>query len=266
MEDLFETLGEAGIQRSGLYLAWDFTVASERNLTERMLHIRDDAFPSSATRPRRQQVAGQLARRSPIDAQPDRDQTPTRTSRRIVHGTVTVPCYMNTPGCSPVGSTFNYGPGTGPDRLPSQTPGQHASADFECIIPHSALDAPGPAPARVSLYGHGLLGSASEVEGGNVEAMANEHNIIFCATDWYGFATTNVPNILLILQDVSQFPLLADETQQGLLNFLYLGRRAIHPTGSTPTPPSRTATASSVINTERLLYDGNSQGGILGGA
>ncbi|HJT37725.1 MAG TPA: hypothetical protein VJ818_04810, partial [Actinomycetota bacterium] len=30
--------------RSKLYLAWDFTVASERNLTERMLHIRDEAF------------------------------------------------------------------------------------------------------------------------------------------------------------------------------------------------------------------------------
>jgi hypothetical protein len=31
-------------ERSQLYLAWDFTIASERNLTERVLHIRNDAF------------------------------------------------------------------------------------------------------------------------------------------------------------------------------------------------------------------------------
>ena len=44
MNAIFATLGEAGIAKSDLYLAWDFTVASERNLSERMLHIRDDAF------------------------------------------------------------------------------------------------------------------------------------------------------------------------------------------------------------------------------
>src|SRR5207237_8394153 len=43
-ESIFQTLAEAGINRSDLYRAWDFTVASEKNLTERMLHIRDDAF------------------------------------------------------------------------------------------------------------------------------------------------------------------------------------------------------------------------------
>ena len=43
MEEIFATLGQAGIERT-LYLAWDFTVASERNLTERALSMRDDAF------------------------------------------------------------------------------------------------------------------------------------------------------------------------------------------------------------------------------
>ena len=43
-ESLFGTLAEAGIDRDSLYRAWDFTVASERNLTERVLTIRDDAF------------------------------------------------------------------------------------------------------------------------------------------------------------------------------------------------------------------------------
>src|SRR5687767_2383009 len=44
MERLFTTLQRAGVARNSLYLAWDFTVASERNLSERALSIRDDAF------------------------------------------------------------------------------------------------------------------------------------------------------------------------------------------------------------------------------
>ena len=31
-EDLFATLGQAGISRDDLYLTWDFTVASKQNL------------------------------------------------------------------------------------------------------------------------------------------------------------------------------------------------------------------------------------------
>ena len=44
MESIFTTLASAGIGRNDLYLAWDFTVASERNLSERLLFMRDDAF------------------------------------------------------------------------------------------------------------------------------------------------------------------------------------------------------------------------------
>src|SRR4030095_13644707 len=43
MEEIATTRAAAAIGRSDLYLAWDFTVASERNNTERMLFIRDDA-------------------------------------------------------------------------------------------------------------------------------------------------------------------------------------------------------------------------------
>src|SRR4051794_35439755 len=43
-ERLFRKLKRAGVRRGSLYLAWDFTVASERSLTGRMLHIRNDAF------------------------------------------------------------------------------------------------------------------------------------------------------------------------------------------------------------------------------
>ena len=43
-ESIFNTLRGAGIRRSNLYLAWDFTVATDENIAARELHIRDDAL------------------------------------------------------------------------------------------------------------------------------------------------------------------------------------------------------------------------------
>jgi hypothetical protein len=259
MEDLFRILGGAGIKRSNLYLAWDFTVGSERSLSERMLHIRNDAFHQLGDDDLSDlQVQGNSPSFTVSSTQ---DLTPADNANigRIVKGTFTIPCYL-TQACSPTtGSAFNYGP----DGLPQQN--GTTTANFECIIPHQSLDGPNPQPSRVSLYGHGLLGSLSEVEGGNVEAMAGEHDITFCATDWFGFASQNVPNVLLILQDLSRFNTLVDETQQGFLNFLYLGRAMIHPSGFAANAAFQSG-GQPVIDTSRLYYDGNSQGGILGGS
>ena len=44
IDDVLSTLQSDGIQRQGLYLAWDFTVASEHSLAGRALAIRDDAL------------------------------------------------------------------------------------------------------------------------------------------------------------------------------------------------------------------------------
>ncbi|MBN2621832.1 MAG: hypothetical protein JXA83_00630, partial [Acidimicrobiales bacterium] len=44
MEELFRTLRRAQVDRDELTLAWDFTVASGENLSERVLAMRDDAF------------------------------------------------------------------------------------------------------------------------------------------------------------------------------------------------------------------------------
>ena len=52
------TLWNAGIPRHDLYLAWDFTVASERNNTQRALSIRNDVPPARRLRPPRPEGEG----------------------------------------------------------------------------------------------------------------------------------------------------------------------------------------------------------------
>ena len=252
------TLKRAKVSRSrSLYAAWDFTVASEKSLSQRMLHIRDDAFAQLGDKNladvKVEGAAPKYAVSSIEDFTPDQNAN---IARRVT-GTFTVPCYLDKPGCPP-GSSFRYGA----NGLPAQTPGNTDEANFVCLIPRAATPA---TPARVSLYGHGLLGSANEVNAANVAAMAGEHDFAFCATDWEGMASEDVPNAIGILGDFSKMKSLADRLQQGFVNQLYLGRLLIHPQGFAADPAFQPA-GLPVLDTSNLFFDGNSQGGIFGGA
>jgi hypothetical protein len=246
MNDLFTTLAAAGIPKTDLYLAWDFTVASERNLSERLLFMRDDAFQ-------------RLSSAAPAFVVSSvQDNVDSKIFRRVT-GTYQVDRYVNstTPPATLV---------LGPDGLPvHQATTQPAS--FICNIPFAALpSAAGPAvPARAAIYGHGLLGSNSEVNAGNVESMGNEHNFVFCATKWIGMADEDIATAVGILQELGKFPALTDRLQQAMINQLFLARLMINPHGFVSDPAFQDASGNPVIDTSDVFYDGNSQGGIFGG-
>ena len=100
---------------------------------------------------------------------------------------------------------------------------------------------------------------------GNVQAMSAEHNFVFCATPWVGMAEEDIGNAVVTLQNFSRFPALTDRLQQSFVDFMYLGRLLIHPDGFSANPAFQDE-GRGVIDTRRLFYDGNSQGGIFGGA
>jgi hypothetical protein len=285
MDWIFSRLKKAGIKRNeNLFLAWDFTVASERNLTERMLHIRDDAF-------------AQLGDTNLKDLKIEGDApqfTVTRVEQadglaRRVTGYFKAPCYISTPTCQP-GGGFVYKPGT---NEPLQVPGNTYTARFVCNIPQVALETPGTA----SLYGHGLFGSTGEVGQSQLKAFGNAHDFVFCGTTWAGMGceldepptdpnafqgfvqnaasdlqagyrpgNCDIPNVVTAISDLSRFHTMIDRVQEGMLAFLYLGRLMAHPDGLVSDPAFQNAQGQPVIKTGRAVYDGNSQGGIIGGS
>lgn len=249
VERLFASLVSAGVGRSDLYLAWDFTVASERNLSERLLHIRDDAFSA----------LGGADAAPAFSVTSIEDEVDDRIFRRIT-GTFTVPNYLT--GTGAPGARFN----NGPDGLPVRN--GDFQAGFICNIPRVASnDGVAPVnPSRAAVYGHGLLGSNSEVNAGNVRSMANEHNFVYCATKWAGFSEDDIGVAITALADFSNFPKVADRTQQGFLNFLFLARLLHAPAGFVAHPAFQANDGTPLIDTSEVFYDGNSQGGILGGA
>ncbi|HYP48392.1 MAG TPA: hypothetical protein VEQ61_07105 [Thermoleophilaceae bacterium] len=272
MERMFRTLRRAGIKRRDLFLAWDFTVASERSLSERVLAIRDDAFAQLGDRdladlrvegksPRFQ--VERILQRSPcgdgvelggvpVACDPELDP---RVARRV-EGHVTVPCYLDQPECPP-GSRFKLSE----DNIPQQAPGNEHRARFICNVPSGASAGE---RYRPSLYGHGLLGRAEAVNDRKLYAL-HDDGLMFCASDWIGMAREDIPNAVKVLGNLSHFPSLADRLQQGFLDFLYLGRALIHREGFSSHPAFQ-SDGRPVIARRRLFYNGGSQGGILGGA
>src|SRR3546814_601843 len=65
---------------------------------------------------------------------------------------------------------------------------------------------------------------------------------------------------------MSLFPSLADWAQQGFVDFLVLGRALVHPDGMVTHTAFRGDDGSALFDPSELVFDGNSQGAIMGGA
>ena len=306
LERLFRELGSAGIGRDDLFLAWDFTVASERNLSERVLSLRDETFAGLGDTDLGDRT---IAGRSPTFTVTNVQDFPTGATMRRVEGTIVVPNYLtpqvevglqlpqpignvgaalkdaldDVPGfndaIAPVRSALPVNPldlltrslsvplarfstfGS-TDGLPTVDPVQPTvEVPFDCEIARTSLRS----PSHPALYGHGLLGSRDEVKGGSTERL-RERGVTPCAIDWWGFSFGDLPNVAVTLVDLSNLASVIDRTQQGFLNFLVLGRALSHPDGFAADPAFQDAKGRPLIRTGELVYDGNSQGAIMGGA
>jgi hypothetical protein len=289
---VFGPLAEAGIGKDDLYLAWDFTVASGENLAERIVHMRDISFGN---------VLGdhdladrKVQGRAPafvIDGTSERTDgwndsfgvSHTQQVRRV-EGRITVPNFMDrvqqTEGhfqrsgkaeVPAIGGVYYDAPAPGSrlldlnlDGLPDQNPIESTvNVPFLCDVP---LNGEKNFPM---LEGHGLLGTRDQV--GALSSPRRNGPFMGCAVDWWGMSTSDLPTVAAIIADLSNFPSLPDRAQQGYLNFMFVGRALVHPDGFA-TDPAFQQDGESLIKTapvsghSTLHYDGNSQGGIMGGA
>ncbi len=247
MEEAITALETAGVLRSDLQLAWSFTVASTRSISERMLHIRDEA------------VAG-LGDKAPAFHVTSVETNPDDNIALRISGTYEVPNYLTNDG-SP-GNSFHYDtdPATDPDALPTQN--GTVDVGFQCNVSVATMN--GSEPAHLVQYGHGLLGGYDEINAGNVRAFANEHNAMICATKWAGMSEDDVANAITTLGDFNHFPTMADRLQQGVLNQIFLGRLMTRFNGLATVPELVRSDGGQLFDPDHLDYDGNSQGGIMG--
>ena len=216
---------------------WSFTVASEESLSSRLLYERSVAY----------EQIGDGAPKFTVDAVTPGDV-------QTIDGTLEIPNFLDNDG-SPGGKLLFDSAGN-----PSLNP-EHPMYDaaFRCVIPNEVST---PVPAL--LYGHGLLGSRSQVD--FFGAFAGQGTIGACAVDWLGMATEDVANLAGILSDMSRFNEQADRMLQGIIAFQMLGRLTNSPMGFVSHPAFQNDDGSPILKADATVFVGNSQGGILGGA
>jgi hypothetical protein len=209
-----------------------------------MLHMRDDAY-------------AQLGSGVPVFHVTSVTNNVNADTLRRVDGTFDVPMYLS--GTGEPGSRLVLGS----DGLPVRTGTFHAA--FHCVVPPSVVGTGNVAnPARGVIYGHGLLGGTSEING--FAPFLNQFNIVLCATPEIGMSSEDVPNVLNVIANLSTFGSIPDRLQQGMLNMQWLARLLKDPRGFGTDPAFQVGTpAASVIVPNQVFYNGNSQGGIFGG-
>lgn len=239
-EGIFTLLQSAGVERSSLQLAWEFSTASLTELTGRLLHARNDAL----------QRVGSTGPKYSITKVTDNYNT---HIYRQVKGSMSVPLYDNN---ALPGAHLVLDNSTGLPVYQGDT-----EATFTVLIPQSVANG-SISPPRLLQYGHGLFGSQSEVESGYLVEQANMYGYILLACDWWGMAEYDVPAVAaMIAEDLGDFRIIPDRLTQAMVNAHMLMRLA---KGSFPSDPTFTMNGSIKIDPSLANYYGNSQGGIMG--
>ncbi|CAN5156652.1 hypothetical protein BH20ACT3_BH20ACT3_05010 [soil metagenome] len=233
-----DALAEAGAPPEGLDLGWSFTVGSSESISGRLRHMADETMAE----------VGDGA--PPFEVTSSNDEG----GATVVRGSFEMPRYLQGDG----------GPGTyldnddDPDGIPSRN--GTMDADFVCTLPTGAE---ADDPSATVIYGHGLLGSRDEVLG--IGSVAATVGFTFCALDWIGMSSADIPPVLESLGDLTSFRALPDRLQQGHLGFLLLGRLLRSDDGLATDPAFQSGDGRPVIDTTATSFLGASQGGILGG-
>jgi hypothetical protein len=252
-----------------------------------MLHIRDDAFAQLGDEDLSDRLVEGDAPTFTIDSSSESPDNWTDSNGvqhsdivRRIKGRIEVPNYLDRlqqepehVGAfdSPSGDVPNSAPAPGSrfldldlDGLPDQNPVESTvNVPFVCDVTVNGRE------NYMTLYGHGLLGTRNQI--GAVQSPRRYGPFAGCAMDWWGMSSADLPTVAATLTDFSHFPSLPDRAQQGFLNFLYLGRAAVHPDGLVTDPAFQQdgEPLLKVFGPEeqaQMFYDGNSQGGIMGGA
>lgn len=248
---VFSTLQSQGIDKQSLLVAWDFVTASDAALHGDLLAMRDDAIARTG-------AAGATLRVSGItEYVPKADGSGKPVDADIaleVRGTFEVPNYL---------VDYRLGNFTG-TRIRRDAQGRPSasgtrSPEFWLRIPYSAVDGKST-PHGLVLYGHGLLGSGTQVRGGFNGRTANRKNLIFFGADLTGMSSDDQASVIQILTDVSRFPHMADRLHQGLVEWVLLARGMRERLESLP----ELATYKIKVQRDELFYSGISQGGIFG--
>ena len=239
--DIFPKLEQAGVDRSELQLAWDFTTGSEENITGDLMRMRSLALDWFA----HNEITATVT-----DDQEDVDAT---VFRRI-EGTITVPMFLESEEDDALLHRDAEGlvAQNGTVELP-----------FLFSVPRSVSDGTAEIlPARLLQFGHGFFGERFEAENPFGQKFALQTGMVVMAVNWWGLDFHSLSNLVdQVVTNPSNTFQFADRILQAMVNQLALTEAA---KTTFLQQPEMQLGGEPVYDPQQIYYYGISMGHILG--
>ena len=235
---VFDALEEAGVERSSLQQAWWFKTASEPSMHEAFTAMRADSMEWLDD-------AGIGCTYNEV--------TESIMGGRLIDATVTVPWYMDDDAA--------------PAKLVRDAKGLPVyqgteEVRFKAYVPQSLID--NPESGTFVLWGHGLFGSGPPMmDNEGLQDIAEVEGLVMAATDWHGMSSKDLVFLAGALNDASNFYMLGENLQQGMIIKNALTRSILGVCGDDE--PFLRADGGRAANPNDAKFIGVSQGSVLGG-
>lgn len=238
--DVFPVLKRAGLERSEVQLAWDFTTGSDLSISADMLRVRE-------------LTQAWLAAHVPAVTVSEQLDSPEPELWRRVRGTIEVPLFLD-----------SAAPGAGLHRGADGLIEQNGTMliPFLAQVPAVLRDAPGPATALG--YGHGAFSTRDEALSSSARDIATHARAVMFAIDWWGMSRVDTPATLdAVARSPSKALAFTDRVQQGMANQLVFTAAISGPLRALPA--FQDSAGAPLYPAEASRFMGISQGHILAG-
>jgi hypothetical protein len=243
--DVFAVTNRAGVDRSSLQLAWDFTTTREEPVTKPLLTARAKLMA----------LIGDMGPEYTIFKVDTDVDGPNGNIAIKVWGNAKIPNFLEPKDRDGIKKLH-----LGSDGLPE--PVGTVDVEFAIQIPRVALTS--PTRSAVMQYGHGFLGRKAEADGGWLRGWANRHNFLVLQTDMEGMnEEAGITWFQVLPGDAGLTPHLSGWPFQGIMNHIAL-QRMMKGRFLADTDPRYTKAGQPYYDPARLFYHGNSQGGTIG--
>jgi hypothetical protein len=239
--EVLDALDTAGFAAEDLVVAWEFTVASDDFIHRDMIAARDAAVTA---------LDGHT-----IQYTITSDTAVSSTITREIQGTLDAPLFLTDGGNAVQQPVI----ARGPDGLPAQQ-GWY-QIPFTAIVPACAYTS--QTPVGMVIYGHGLMGDATEVAGGVQQTTASTLCMVFAATDLRGMSSQDLAAVATALNDGTHADMVMEVLEQGLVNQVTLVR-ALRTTFAQMLFVDAANNNKVLVDPTNVVYYGLSQGGIFG--
>jgi hypothetical protein len=283
--DIFTQLQAAGIDKSTLQIAWDYTTASKQNNVGQLESMYEQSLQA-------------IPATGPVFTITSSVDNPDSLTARRIRGLITVPLFLDHAAVALDLDPLNPDITTGYQmaRDSSGNPIMNGTGQFEFIVNIPAQATTSIAPLPILIQGHGLFSDRSE----GMDAMSTTYdNLVLLAqnqgyitisldllgwrtpgatpsspygngwpADWNTYGDTNQEDDQekaggFVSNDVGGFRRMIDRGTQGMLNQL-IAVKMMETSFATDPHVMIGPNNQSVIDTTRAYYRGDSQGGILG--